>query len=430
MDQVVKNDREGFSLWSAISAMLLVAGTCIGGGMLAMPLGTGVSGFMPSMILMLICWFAMTATSLMLLEISLWMEDGVHMITMSSRLLGPIGKAVSWCLYLFICYASNVGYTAAGGIQLSTFFHEVLHIPLSKEIGCIIFVLFFTFIIYLGSRLVGRINALLFSGMIFAYFGLVGTGLGEIKSSYLLYRDWSHSLIAIPLLLTSFSCQTMIPSLSPYLKKNARALRIAVIGGTSITCVIYALWQLLILGIVPVDGPSGLSEALLIGEPPTQFLREHVNVQWVSTIAEYFAFFAISTSFLGLTLGLFDFLSDGLKIKEEGLGKVILGALIVIPTLIFATQFERVFIVAMETTGGFGDSILCGMMPVMMVWVGRYYLGYKNTFRVPGGKPLLVVVFCFFFFTLIIALFNLFGYLSPIDRAIEHQRELIYTESI
>jgi len=98
-----------------ISAMFLVGGTCIGGGMLALPVSTGVSGFFPSIAMMFVCWFAMTSTALLLLEISLWMSPGAHIITMTSQILGVPGKIVSWILYLFICYASRVAYTAGGG---------------------------------------------------------------------------------------------------------------------------------------------------------------------------------------------------------------------------------------------------------------------------------------------------------------------------
>lgn len=73
---------------SILSAMFLVAGTCIGGGMLALPVATGVSGFFPSIAIMLVCWLAMTITALLLIEVSLWMEEGVHLISMTSRILG------------------------------------------------------------------------------------------------------------------------------------------------------------------------------------------------------------------------------------------------------------------------------------------------------------------------------------------------------
>ena len=75
--------------------------------------------------------------------------------------------------------------------------------------------------------------------------------------------------------------------------------------------------------------------------------------------------------------GLFDFLSDGLKIPEKGRGEVLLAALVLIPTIFFAVFYSRAFIVALDTSGGFGDAILNGVMPVLMVWIGRYYYKWK-----------------------------------------------------
>ncbi len=87
---------------STLSAVLLVAGTCIGGGMLALPIATGISGFLPSLLVMAICWFSMTATALLLLEASLWMEEGAHIITMTSTILGRWGDVCpGFCMYLF-----------------------------------------------------------------------------------------------------------------------------------------------------------------------------------------------------------------------------------------------------------------------------------------------------------------------------------------
>lgn len=401
---------------SILSAMFLVAGTCIGGGMLALPVATGVSGFLPSMAIMIICWLAMTTTALLLLEVSLWMEEGVHVITMTTRLLGIPGKMISWCLYLFICYASLVAYTAGGGVQIATAVRDYLDMGISKELGALFFIGIFGGVVYLGNKIVGRVNAVLFVGMIAAYIALVGMGADEVKGQLLLHRRWSGTLMAIPLLLTAFSFQTMVPSLTPYLKRNVKALRAAVIGGTTIAFIIYAVWQSLILGIVPVEGPNGLSEALARGEPATQFLREHVEGQWIYLVAEYFAFFAIITSFLGIAFGLYDFLSDGLGIKKEGSGKIILGLLIAIPTVIFATRFERVFLVALETSGGFGDSILNGLIPVLMVWVGRYKMGYGQNggLRLFGGKALLCVVFAFFLFSLVLEIYLQVGPLATV----------------
>src|SRR5947209_6317188 len=118
---------------NVISAVFLVAGTCIGGGMLALPVATGISGFVPSTFMMALCWLAMTASALLLLEVNLWMKEGAHVITMASTLLGPIGKIVSWCVYLFISYASIVAYTAAGGSLVINGAENLFKVDISKE---------------------------------------------------------------------------------------------------------------------------------------------------------------------------------------------------------------------------------------------------------------------------------------------------------
>jgi len=387
------------------SAVFLVAGTSIGGGMLALPVATGISGFIPSMSIMFICWIAMTLTALMLLEVSMWMEEGAHLITMTSRILGPFGKIVSFCLYLFICYASLAAYTAGGALQIVAFCSEYFDWTISKDMGAYLFIAIFGGVIYLGSRTIGRVNTVLFLAMIVAYILLMGTGISKVNSSLLLHQEWKGTWLAIPLLLTSFSFQMIVPSLTPYLKMNVKAVRIAIIGGTFITFLIYALWEFFILGTIPVHGPDGLAEALRIGEPATQFLPVHVDDHTVYVIAEYFAFFAIITSFLGIAFGLYDFLADGFKIKKIGKGKAALGLLIIVPTLIFATKFSRIFIVALEISGGFGDSILNGIIPILMVWYGRYRLHLSNpvSYRLAGGKPLLICLGLFFIASFILS---------------------------
>jgi len=394
-----------------ISALFLVAGTCIGGGMLALPVATGMNGFLPSLTVMFICWAAMTASALLLLEVSMWMEEGVHLITMASRILGVPGKVISWILYLFICYASLVAYTAGGGMQIAAVANNYFGFSLSNELGAVIFILLFGGLFYLGNEIIGRVNTMLFGAMVLAYVILIGIGIPEINPELLFYRQWSGTWMAISLMLTTFSFQTMVPSLTPYLKANARALRISVIGGTLLTFLIYAIWLVLVLGIVPVEGEKGLTAAFVAGEPATQFLREHVQGEWVYVVAEYFAFFAIVTSFFGIGFGLYDFLADGLKIKKQGIGQVILGLLLVVPTLICATYFERIFLVALETTGGFGDTVLNGLIPVAMVWMGRYHLGLSqsDSFRLGGGKPVLIIVFVFFLVAFLLAVASQFG---------------------
>lgn len=416
---------------STLSAVFLVAGTCIGGGMLALPIATGISGFFPSLAVMIICWLTMTATALLLMEVSLWMPEGAHVISMTSEILGPWGKRIAWILYLFICYASLVAYSAGGGAQMASACEFYCQLPITKDWGALLFTLLFTAVIFVGNWFVGRVNTLLFGAMIFAYFALVGTGFSEVKPDLLLHTNWSTSLIAVPLLLTAFSFQTMVPSLTPYLKRNVKSLRLAIIGGTFVAMLIYLVWQWIILGIVPVEGENGLAQALSQANlPATEFLRQHVTGKWVSIIAEFFAYFAIATSFLGISMGLFDFLADGLKIKRDFMGKAIIALIIVIPTLVIATRFERVFMTAMDASGGIGDSILNGIIPVLMVWKGRYILGYKSEFRFPGGKPVLGFICLFFIISLSIEILGMLGWVPSVYESYIPLEVRNFTESI
>ena len=93
-----------FSMRKAIGGALLVAGTAIGAGMLALPVVPGMGGFRPATLIFLICWIFSACTGLLLLEICLWMPNDANIISMAHHLLGPIGKVAAWLLYIFLFY--------------------------------------------------------------------------------------------------------------------------------------------------------------------------------------------------------------------------------------------------------------------------------------------------------------------------------------
>lgn len=399
---------------STLGATLLVAGTCIGGGMLALPVATGQSGFFPSLLMMVIGWAFMTITALFLAEVNLWMPKNSHVIAMASRFLGPLGKALAWVLYLFIGYASLVAYTAGGGELFRAGMESFLGLHLSQTSSCITFVVLFGLVIYLGAATVGRINTLLVFALIVAYLYMIGAGAPYVQWDHLLHNSFGSTLKAIPLLLTIFSFQTIVPSLTIYLKQDAKRLRRSILWGTTTALAIYALWQWLVLGTVLVDGDNGLSAALAQGKPATEFLGVAVSSLSLKIVADFFAFFALTTSFLGIALGLFDFLSDGLKIKKNAMGNIALGLLVAAPTLFFALKWERCFLLALDSSGGIGDALLNGLFPALMLWAGRYRYQLHSPYRTFGGKPLIVAVICYALFVFGVELLGKFGVITTL----------------
>jgi tyrosine-specific transport protein len=320
----------------------------------------------------------------------------------------------AWVLYLFIGYASLVAYTAGGGELLGAGLNGVLGTSLSNNLSIVLFVILFGTILYLGNVFLGRVNSLLMIGLVVSYLLIVVGGVPHIDFRLLSRSSWGNTLIAVPLLLTIFSFQTIVPSLTLYLKKDARALRMSIILGTTGALLIYIIWQCLVLGTVVLEGEVGLARALELGKPATEFLGAAVASTWLGKVADCFAFFALVTSFLGISLGLFDFLADGLKIERTRLGNIALGLLVALPTLFFALTMERVFLRALDMSGGIGDSLLNGLLPALMVWVGRYRKHFISDYPPFGGKPLIVFVILYALGVFTIELLGKFGFVASL----------------
>ena len=74
------------SLGHVFGGSLLIAGTMVGVGMLALPVATGEGGFFPAVAIYLLCWLFMLCTGLLLLEVCSWMPKEANLITMAERL--------------------------------------------------------------------------------------------------------------------------------------------------------------------------------------------------------------------------------------------------------------------------------------------------------------------------------------------------------
>ena len=183
---------------------------------------------------------------------------------------------------------------------------------------------------------------------------------------------WKAIIGAAPVLVISFGFHNMVPSLVQYFKGDARRLGITIFVGSSIPLFIYLIWEAVMLGIIPLEGREGLLAALDQGEAITSALRNVVGKSWVSSAAQCFALFGIVTSFLAISLSVLDFLADGLKMKKERLHRLLLIVMILLPPLILAMVYPRLFIQALNMAGGLAAIVLFGMLPALMVWVCRY----------------------------------------------------------
>ncbi|MCB1180825.1 MAG: tyrosine transporter [Chlamydiia bacterium] len=388
---------------SLLGGTLLVAGTAIGGGMLALPVLTADGGFFPSVFLYLLCWLFMASTGVLFVEIYLWNQKEVNIVSMAGYTLGKWGKAVAWIVYLYLFYSLSVAYVAGGGNVINDIF-EILIPWVSQWVGPWVFVLMFAPFVYVGAKAVDRINTLFMMGLIISFVIFVILGICNIDARLLQRSNLPMALLATPVLFTSFGFQGVVPTVTTYLNRNPKRARLAIFIGSAIPFFVYLLWQTLILGLVPLDQ---LEKARMLGQSAVYPLRYILDLPWLFRVGEFFAFFAVVTSFLGVTIGLLDFLSDGFKIEKTPLSRFFLCLLIYLPPLVMATSRPMIFLDALNYAGGFGCALLLGLLPILMAWRGRYKKKFKNEQLLPGGRILLLLLLLFIVFELIVMVIKL-----------------------
>eukprot|EP00850_Spirogloea_muscicola_P019928 SM000202S05899 [mRNA] locus=s202:101147:103919:- [translate_table: standard] len=196
---------------SLTSSVLLVAGTTVGAGILAIPAVTQEAGFLPSAAACIGCWLFMVITGLLIAEVNVNTmcelgSGGVSLVSMAERTLGKVGVRISLATYLFIHYALLV--LAAGDVN----------------------------------------PAALVQGNISAVPG------------------------SIPIIALSFVYQNVVPVVTTNLEGNLPRVRWAIVLGTAIPLVMFLAWDAVILGSIPVNmTTTGMS---LIENDPLTRLRE------------------------------------------------------------------------------------------------------------------------------------------------------------
>lgn len=372
----------------SLGAILIVIGTCLGAGMLALPVSTAPAGFLLGVALLVLTWGYMYLTGLLVLETNLWFTEEVSYISMAEKTLGSVAKWFTWLCFLLLLYSLITAYIMGGSSIFQLGLHDYLHINMPTAFTTIIWTLLFASTIYFGTHSADLINRIFMLGHVIA-FALLATAISPEMHFH--FRGDNHPyflIVAIPIVFTSFGYHIVIPSMTQYLQKNAKKLRRILFYGSFASLCTYLIWQTVIYGNIPTEGPDGLIAILKSGAPAAGLIEDLQLLTHSSIIgvgARFFALFSLASSFIGVALGLFDLLADGCKIKKNTLGKFYLTLLTFVPPLIFSVVYPQGFILALSYAGVF-VALLHGLLPAAMVWSGRYHLKIAKGYRVWVGK--------------------------------------------
>ncbi|WP_028372542.1 amino acid permease [Legionella lansingensis] len=388
-----------------IGGILLIVGTSIGGGMLALPVSTAEVGFTNSVFFLVMCWLIMTAGALLILEVNLRLPSGSNMVSMAKSTLGIPGQIVAWVTYLFLLYTLLAAYISGGSDVLGGILAR-LHIELPMWITSLVFTVIFSLVVYAGIRAVDYVNRGLMFGKLGVYLLLVIVISPHVNLNSLSGGSIKAITGSLMILVTSFGFASIVPSLREYFNDDIKTLRKVILFGSLIPLSCYILWDAVIMGVVQRQGDDGLI-ALMNNEHATSgltnALSNAVHNEWITGFFSFFTSICMVTAFLGVSIGLFDFLADGLALKKSGLqGKSTL-ALTFIPPLVVVLANPGIYLHALSYAG-VCCVILLLLLPTIMAWRARKIDPAGSILMVPGGNLSLGLIGLTAIFLLIIAI--------------------------
>ncbi|MCL1040456.1 MULTISPECIES: amino acid permease [Shewanella] len=333
-----------------LGSIAIVAGTAIGGGMLALPLATASLGTIPALLLLVVIWGVSIYTSLLMLEINLRAGVGLNVHAITGKTLGKVGQLIQGGSFLSLLFALTMVYLMGGSSLLESRF-EPLGIKVSHEAAVLLFTLIFGGFIAIGVSWIDKVSRVLFTAMVALFVIVVLFLLPEVSPTYIL-RESSAEIVskgelgnlwlaAIPVVFTSFGFHVCIATIVRYLDGDAMSLRKVLMIGSSIPLLCYILWLMVTLGTVggaTVHGFEGSLPKLVSA------LQAIAHSDILRQCIDLFANLALITSFLGVTMSLFDYIAELTRARDNLLGRVQTWLVTFVPPLLCALYYPDGFI--------------------------------------------------------------------------------------
>ena len=372
-----------------VGSTLLVAGTMIGAGMLAMPLTSAGIGFGFTLVLLLGLWALLTFSALLFVELYQTAENDAGIGTLAEQYFGKTGRIIATAVLIIFLYALIAAYISGGGSLLK----DLLPESFGDKVSILLFTVIFGSFIVIGTHSVDKINRVLFFVMLAAFAVVLSLMLPEIKFDNLMATPIDNALIisASPVFFTAFGFHGSIPSLNKYLDGNVKALRISILVGSAITLCAYILWQMSTHGLLTQNEFLQIlkEDATLNGLVKATLAITGSNM--IAGAVKLFSTLALVTSFLGVGLGLLECIEDLLKRSFNiSAGRISLGLMTFIPPLVFALFYPEGFILALGYAGQM-FAFYAVVLPVSLVWKARQ-THTDLPYKVWGGNLTLIIV--------------------------------------
>lgn len=390
-------DQKHSSFWG----VMVIAGTVIGGGMFALPVDLAGAWFFWGAFILIIAWFSMLHSGLLLLEANLNYPVGSSFNTLTKDLLGKTWNIISGITVAFVLYILTYAYISANGAIISETLSMHSSINIKSEFIGLGTAVFVACILWISSLAASRITSLFLGIKILAFVIVFGSLFFKVDISLLRdvrgisenNRYFPYIFMAIPVCLASFGFHGNIPSLIICYGKKKDKLVKSIVLGSLLALLIYLFWLYCTMGNIPRENFKGI---IASGGNVDVLVKSFMGTHPGSLIEFFLLVFsnlAVASSFFGVTLGLFDYLADLFNIDNSHAGRFKTVLLTFLPPSILYVFYPDGFLY------GIGGAGLCAtiwavIVPALLALKARKRFPDK-TFTVWGGKviPVFVILF-------------------------------------
>lgn len=379
---------------------MIIAGTAIGAGMLANPTATAGVWFSWSIVIFIYTWFCMLSSGLMILEASLHYPPQASFHTIVKSLLGTHWNIINGLSIAFVLYILLYAYITSGGGLTARYLSAFSAYDISHTLGSLLFCVFFALFVWLSTKAVDRMTTILMGGMVLSFILSMLDLITNVKADILFDRNapqhttyLPYLLIALPACLVSFGYHGNVPSLVKYFHGDIKKVIRSIVIGTTLALVIYLIWQMMIHGnlprsqFAPIIAQDGDIGTLL------SVLNQYIETTFIAKMLNAFAYMAIISSFLGVALGLFDYICDIFKFEDNFIDRTKATALTFLPPLILSLYAPFGFVTAIGFAG-LAATIWAAIVPALLARASRKQFPQAQ-YRVYGGQFMIYFVIFF-----------------------------------
>ncbi len=377
------------SLIQILSIGFLIVGNLIGAGILALPINTGLAGFFPSLVGLVLTGAAMFYSSIILSREAVEMKKTTfNYPSLYQQYLGTAGKWVAVVANLIILYGLLTAYLTG----ITTIVAKLFHLSIPDVWIMLAFFTVVTLISMAGIEAISKYIALLVVMKCAVFVVIVFMAGGSIRAENLSHTDWALLSCGIPILVTAFHFHNIIPAICETLKWDFKTIKWTMLIGMAMGFTMNALWLLVGIGVLPLDNSTaGLVTAFTQNLPATIPLAEAIHSRIFLVLAMFFAMVAITTAYLANGMGLIGFMDDIIFQKTGRINPLLSRVMAFAPPLAISIVYPDLFLKAIDIAGGFGIVTLFGILPSIIA------IKKAANGRERGAGVVMLVLFGIFF---------------------------------